>query len=285
MVKLKDGRTMTVKISVEAPRPSLKLLSFNDTPMPSNGAIPVTLGAKDDIPLNGKLTFVVQTKDVFPRMQTIEVATTGGSVHTSLSLAANNIVLQDEYTAIATLDLLKAFGQSAFGKLQMRPMGEDGTPGDWTPLGTLVRTPQITAIHCTTADALTCTIDGSDIFLVQSFSARKDFTTPTEVPTGFAENTFKVPTPADGTTLYLKLRDDPGAVATMTLPIPVQKALPASVPTAQVPSSPAVQDAAPTTKAPDPATAPQNQPTTSAPAATPSGAPAQPSTGAPDQPK
>jgi len=121
----------------------------------------------------------VQTKDVFPRMQTIEVATTGGSVHASLSLAANNIVLQDEHTAVATLDLLKAFGQSAFGKLQMRPMGEDGTPGDWTPLGTLVRTPQITAIHCTTADALTCTIDGSDIFLVQSFSAGKDFATPT----------------------------------------------------------------------------------------------------------
>jgi hypothetical protein len=286
MVKLKDGRTMTVKISAEAPRPSLKLLSFNDTPMPWNGAIPVTLGAKDDVPLNGKLTFVVQTKDVFPRMQTIEVATTGGSVHTSLSLAANNIVLQDEHTAIATLDLLKTFGQSAFGKLQMRPMGEDGTPGDWTPLGTLVRTPQITAIHCTTADALTCTIDGSDIFLVQSFSAGKDFATLTEVPTGFAENTFNVPTPADGTTLYLKLRDDPGAVAAMTLPIPVQKAVPASVPTAQAPSSaPAAQDAPPATKAPDPATAPQNQPTTSAPAATPSRAPAQPSTGTPDQPK
>jgi hypothetical protein len=286
MVKLKDGRTMNVKIWTEAPRPSLKLLSFNDTPMPSNGAIPVTLGSKDEVPLDGKLTFVVQTKDVFPRMQTIEVATTGGSVHTSLSLAANNIVLQDEHTAIATLDLLKAFGQSAFGKLQMRPMGEDGTPGDWTPLGTLVRTPQITAIHCTTADALTCTINGSDIFLVQSFSAGKDFTTPTEVPTGFAENTFNVPTPADGTTLYLKLRDDPGAVASMMLPIPVQKAMPASVPTAQAPSSaPAAQDVPPATKVPDPATAPQNQPTTSPPAATPSKAPAQTSTGSPDQPK
>jgi hypothetical protein len=165
-------------------------------------------------------------------------------------------------------------------------MGEDGTPGDWTPLGTLVRTPQITAIHCTTADALTCTIDGSDIFLVQSFSSGKDFATPTEVPTGFSENTFNVPTPADGTTLYLRLRDDPGAVAAMTLPTPVQKPMPASLPTAQAPSSaPAAQDAAPATKAPDPATAPQNQPTTSAPTATPSGAPAQPSTGSPDQPK
>ena len=236
-VKLKDGRTMTVKISAQAQRPSLILLSFNDKPVQLNGALSVTLGAKDDLSLNGKLTFVVQTKDVFPRKQTIEVATVGGSVHTSLSLAENNLVLQDEHTAIATLDPLKAFGQSAFGRLQMRPVAEDGTPGDWTPLGTLVRTPQITAIHCTTVDAPTCTIDGSGLFLVRSFSAGKDFAKPTEVPTGFAESTFIVPMPADGTTLYLKLRDDPDAVAAITLPTPVQKPVPAPVSTTQTPTS------------------------------------------------
>ena len=260
-VKLKDGRTMTVKISAEAPRPGLKLLSLNDAPAQQNGAIPVVLGAKDDVALNGKLTFVVQTKDVFPRTQTIEVATAGGSVHTSLSLAANDLVLQDEHTAIATLDPLKAFGQSGFGKLRIRPVAEDGTPGDWTPLGTLVRTPQITAVRCTTADAPTCTVDGTNIFLVQSFGAGKDFAKPAEVPTGFAENTFNVPTPADGTTLYLKLRDDPDAVATVTLPIPVQKPAPAAAPTAQTRSpapnpAPAAQDAAPAPNASDSTPAP-----------------------------
>jgi hypothetical protein len=260
-VKLKDGRTMTVKISAEAPRPGLTLLSLNDAPAQQNGAIPVILGAKDDVALNSKLTFVVQTKDVFPRTQTIEVATAGGSVHTNLSLAANDLVLQDEHTAIATLDPLKAFGQSGFGKLRIRPVAEDGTPGDWTPLGTLVRTPQITAVHCTTADAPTCTVDGTNIFLVQSFGAGKDFAKPTEVPTGFAENTFNVPTPEDGTTLYLKLRDDPDAVATVTLPTPVQKPAPAAAPTAQTPSpapnpAPVAQDAAPAPTESDPATAP-----------------------------
>jgi hypothetical protein len=182
-------------------------------------------------------------------------------VHTSLSLAANDLVLQDEHTAIATLDPLKAFGQSGFGKLRIRPVAEDGTSGDWTPLGTLVRTPQITAVHCTTADAPTCTVDGTNIFLVQSFGEGKDFAKPAEVPTGFAENTFNVPTPADGTTLYLKLRDDPDAVATVTLPIPVQKPAPAAAPTAQTPSpapnpAPAAQDAAPAPNASDPAPAP-----------------------------
>jgi hypothetical protein len=197
-VKLKDGRTMTANISAEAARPGLKLLSFKATPEQKDGAMPVILGAKDDIPLDGKLTFVVQTKDVFPHTQTIEVATANGSVHTSLSLATNNLVLQDDHTAVATLDTLKAFGRSGFGKLQMRPVAADGTSGDWTPLGTLVRAPEITAIHCTSADAPTCTVDGSTLFLVQSFGASKDFAKATDVPTGFAENNFTVPTPADG---------------------------------------------------------------------------------------
>jgi hypothetical protein len=221
--KLKDGRTMPVKISAEAARPELKLLSFKVTSAQKDGTLPVTLGAKDDILLEGKLTFVVQTKDAFPRAQTIEVATADGSVHTTLSLATNNLVLQDEHTAVATLDPLKAFGQSAFGKLQMRPVAADGTPGNWTALGILVRAPQITAIHCTSADAPTCTVEGSNLFLVQSFGATKDFARPADVPTGFAENNFTVPTPADGATLYLKLRDDPSAVATVTLLTPVQE--------------------------------------------------------------
>lgn len=243
-VKLKDGRTMTATISAEAARPGLKLLSLKATPAQKDGALPVILGAKDDIPLDGKLTFVVQTKDVFPRTQTIEVATTDGSVRTSLSLATNNLVLQDDHTAVATLDPLKAFGQSGFGKLQMRPVAADGTSGDWTPLGTLVRAPEITAIHCTSADAPTCTVDGSNLFLVQSFGAAEDFAKAADVPAGFAENNFTVPTPADGVTLYLKLRDDPSAVAAVTLPTPVQK----STPSTAIPApdaAPAAQDATP----------------------------------------
>ena len=248
-VKLKDGRTMNVKISTEAARPGLKLLSFNATPAQGNASIPVTLGGKDEIPLDGKLSFVVQTADVFPRTQTLEVATADGAVHTSLSLAGGDLILQDEHTAIATLDPSRAFGQSAFGKLQMRPVAADGTPGNWTPLGTLVRTPQITAVHCTTAEAPTCTVDGSNLFLVQSFGAAKDFAKPAEVPTGFAQSSFTVPTPADGTTLFLKLRDDPGAVATLTLPAPIQK-------TSGPPSTAAAQDP---TVAPTAASAAQNQ--------------------------
>jgi hypothetical protein len=281
MVKLKDGRTMTVNVSAEAARPGLQLLSFKATAARVDGGLPITLGAKDDLPLNGKLSFVVQTKDVFPRTQTIEVATANGSVHTSLSLAVNNLVLQDEHTAIATLDPLKAFGQSAFGKLQMRPVAEDGTFGDWTPLGTLVRTPQITDIHCTTIDAPSCTVDGSSFFLVQSFGADKDFARPVDVPTGFAESTFIVSTPADGTTLFLKLRDDPSSVATVILPTPVPKAAPPVPPPSPATDAPVVHNPGPAPNAPNPASPPPNLPTPP----TPSPAPAQPATDLSAQPK
>ena len=217
--KLKDGRVLTVKVEGKAARPALTLVSMNASPAEESGSLPVVLGGKDEIPLHGKLTFVVTMKDVFPRGQKVEVATANGAVKTTLSLADSNLVLQDDHTAIATLDPLKAFGQSAFGPLAMRPVAEDGTTGDWTRLGVLVRTPEISGIKCTTGDAVTCMVDGNKLFLVQSFGAAKDFAKSADVPTGFAQSEFAVPTPADGATLYLKLRDDPGAVATVKLTV------------------------------------------------------------------
>jgi hypothetical protein len=242
---LKDGRTMPVKVSVQAARPGLQLMSFKAAPADAANGLAVTLGAKNDIPLAGKLTFVVQTKDAFPRAQTIEVATVDGAVHTKLSLSDNNLILQDEHTAVGTLEPLKAFGQSAFGKLQMRPVAADGTPGDWTPLGTLVRTPAISAVHCTSATPPVCTLEGSNLFLVQSFAASKEFTAAVDVPNGFAESSISVPSPADGKTLYLKLRDDQSSAASVTLPVPLA-----------VPAAPAASSAEPSQPAGAPVAAP-----------------------------
>ncbi len=235
--KLKDGRVVPVKVTAAAPRPGLTLVSMNATPANAGGMLPITLGGKDEIPLQGKLTFVVTTKDVFPRTQKIEVATANEGVKTMLSLADSNLVLQDDHTAVVTLDPLKAFGQSAFGPLAMRPVAADGSAGDWTRLGVLVRTPEISEVKCTTADAPTCTVDGKNIFLVQSFSAASDFAKPTDVPTGYAQGDFAVPTPADGATLYLKLRDDPAAEATLKLPTPLHSS-PAASPAAAAPPAP-----------------------------------------------
>ncbi|HSY34907.1 MAG TPA: hypothetical protein VK814_04080 [Acidobacteriaceae bacterium] len=272
IVKLKDGRTMNAKISSQAARPSLKLVSTKSTPAEQPGALAVTLTNKSDIPLDGTLTFVVQTKDAFPRDQAIEVATANNAVHTKLSLADNSLVLQDDHTAVAHLDPLKAFGQSAFGRLAIRPVQADGTTGEWIGLGTLVRTPRITAIHCTDATAPTCTLSGDNLFLAQSFAAAKDFARPTDVPTGFAESTFSVPTPTDGAILYLKLRDDPTNTATVTLPTPLQKSAAAARPEpaahAAVAATPAPPPAAPSAPQPKPEPAPTAAATPPAPPST-----------------
>jgi hypothetical protein len=196
---------------------------MNSSPAEASGVLPVVLGGKEEIPLHGKLTFVVTTKEVFSRGQKVEVATANGAVKTTLSLADNNLVLQDDHTAVATLDPSKAFGQSAFGPLAVRLVAEDQTAGDWTRLGVLVRTPEISAAKCTTGDSVTCVVNGNNLFLVQSFGATEDFAKSADVPNGFARDEFAVPTPADGTTLYLKLRDDPGTVATVKLTTPAQK--------------------------------------------------------------
>jgi len=218
--KLKDGRELTVKIAVEAARPALALLSMTSAPQ-QQGAVPVRIDAKDAIPLNGTLHFVVQTKAVFPRTQMVEVATADGSVTTKLSLAEGNLVLQDDHTAVATLDPMKAFGASAFGPLAMRPVSSDGTSGDWTRLGVLVRSPQFTSVDCS-AGATTCTLRGHNLFLAAAFSADKGFEHPTDVPTGFADESLQVPVPSDGATLYIHLRDDPAAMAELTLPSPIK---------------------------------------------------------------
>jgi hypothetical protein len=102
---------------------------------------------------------------------------------------------------------------------------------------------------------------------VQSFGAAKDFAKAADVPAGFAENNFTVPTPTDGITLYLILRDDPSAVAAVTLLTPVQKSTPSAAPTAQtaIPApdaAPAAQDATPPSK---PAPAPESVPSTTPP--------------------
>ncbi len=255
-VKLKDGRTMPVKVSTEAARPSLQLMSLTATPAQSIGNLAVTLAGHDEIPLNGKVTFVVQTKAAFPRDQKVEVATADNAVHTTLSLADNDLILQDQHTAVATLDPLKAFGQSAFGKLQMRPVAGDGTTGSWTPLGTLVRTPQITAIQCAGADAPNCTVQGNNLFLVQAFGGSRDFSKPADVPSGFAQSAMPVPTPADGTTLYLKLRDDPDELATVTLPSPLPKTAPGDPASTPASPQPATAPAAAAASAAEPSPAP-----------------------------
>ncbi len=218
-VTLKDGRVVNVPVAGESPGAMLRLLSFQSTITLRKEELEVTLGAQQVIPLHATLHFVVQSLNPFPRSQTIEIATADGVLDTALSLSSESLVLQDERTVVGTVDLDKAFGESAFGELRLRAVPGDGTFGPWITLGKLVRRPYITAIHCAGFESPACTIEGSDLFLATAFSTTESFESEVAVPSGFDKGFFTIPMKATGhvTTLYVKLRDDPQAVAAIRI--------------------------------------------------------------------
>jgi hypothetical protein len=251
-VTLKDGRVLDLDATVQAPRPSVKLLNksvHSDAP-PSQ----VQLGSQDELPDHAKLTFFVQAPSIFPRNEKIEVASQDNGFSTVLHVGEGGIVLQDSKTALVTLDPAKAFGGSAFGPLRFRPISGEGVQGDWQPLATLVRVPQLKEVKCAEGAPL-CTLVGTDLFLLQQVGTDAQLANAVTVPEGFGDNTLNVPRPSG--TLYFKLRDDPAVVNTAVLPVTNEPAQSAAV--APLPLEVAPQKAEPK-PTPPAAAAPSTQP-------------------------
>ena len=227
---LKDGRILTLPVTVAPARPSVSILSKS---IGQDGGSPIHLADQDDLPVNQPLTFSLKSSTPFPRTGQIEIASADEAVHTMLNVAGGNLVMQNPHTLLATLDPLKTFGTSAFGPLRLRPVAADGTTGDWLPLVTLVRLPNLTELHCPADATQPCTVTGSSLYLVDSIANDPDFTAPTTVPEGFVGTTLSIPRPAK-TGFYLRLRDDPTAANVVTLPILPPPAVPgmAGMPTA-----------------------------------------------------
>ena len=213
-VTLADGRILTLPFTVQAPRPALTILSRRV--IRSSDSSQIQLLNQDDVPLEARLMLSLRSVTPFPRDAQIEITSEDDSLHDKLSLSDGSLILQDRNTVLAEIDLLKTFGSSAFGRLRLRLVLHDGTAGDWTALATLVRLPQLTDLSCTTSGNLNCALTGSNLYLLSSVSPDESFTKAVEVPDGFVGSTLMVPTPTGGP-LYLKLRDDPGSTATITL--------------------------------------------------------------------
>jgi hypothetical protein len=152
-------------------------------------------------------------------------------------------MLEDARTALGVVEPLARFGPSAFGPVRARAVSADGVPGDWMPLGTLVRLPGFKELHCPHTSAKACILSGTNLFLVESVSGSADFTNPIEVPPDYTSVQLAVPHPTNGT-LYLKLRDDPDTVQTLSMPLQFL-----SSPSAPA-AAPAVAPATVTTPAP-----------------------------------
>jgi len=247
-VTLNDGRVQTMPVTIGQPRPVVSLLS-KSIDQPKNSPIHLADG---DLPLDQKITFFLKSAENFPRSEQIEIASTDDSLHTMLSVAAGTLVIQNKHTVFATLEPLKLFGPSAFGPLHLRAVAPDGTSGDWVPLATIVRLPTLTDLHCPArARQQPCTLDGQNLYLVDSFSTDADFTAPTEVPEGFVGTSVTIPHPTDPT-FYVRLRDDPASTDQVSLPvIPIPGMPPAAPQPAGTPPAPtAPNSTAPTTPPP-----------------------------------
>lgn len=216
-VALKDGRVLELPTTVEDPRPKVTLVSKSIRPGAAQSAI--NLGSQDELPLDGQISFLLQTEipNRFSRGEKIEVATADESFSTILSFADGSLVLRDSESLVATLEPLKAFGPSAFGPLQFRPINSEGGKGDWQALAVLVRLPVLKEIRCSASPDKPCQLSGSNLYLIDSVASDPQFTHTAPVPTGFLDATLSVPHPSE-TGLYLKLRDDPSTVSTATLP-------------------------------------------------------------------
>jgi hypothetical protein len=190
------------------------------------------MGSADDVPMGARLVFFLKSvvPQTFPRNQNIEVAAADGSFHTVLSLADGSLMLEDSKTALGTIEPLARFGSSAFGPLRARAVSSNGVAGDWMPLGTLVRVPVFKELRCPHVATKPCMLMGTNLFLAESISAVEDFSSATEIPPDFTGAQLAVPHPANGV-LYLKLRDDPQTVQTLTLPVTL--VTPASEPPGQ----------------------------------------------------
>ncbi len=224
-VQLQDGRTLKVPVTVNPTRPQLTLRNKGVQFDPS-AASPLHMGSADDLAVNGRLVFFVDSNEPqnFPRTEKIEFAAVDGNFQTLLSLGDGSLMLENSHIVLGRVEPLAKFGNSAFGPVQIRPIAPDGTPGDWLPLGSLVRTPEFAQLRCPHATLKPCILSGNNLFLVDSIAANADFANPITVEPDFTGTELVVPHPTAGS-LYLKLRDDPSVVQTLTLPVEL---LPAS---------------------------------------------------------
>lgn len=231
-VTLHDGRTVDISTTVDPARPTASLIGKSIEANTPGAATNIQLTGQDELPQNSRLTFSLkaQSPASFSREETIEVATQDGSYSSMLSMGDGTLTLQDAKTALATLNPAKAFGTSAFGPLRFRLIDASGAKGDWQPLATLVRLPNLQDLKCPATPDQPCMLTGSDLFLVDSVSGDAQFSHPVQVPDGFPGSALPVPHP-DGDGLYVKLRDDPSAVNQVTLAVqqlPAPKAQSAS---------------------------------------------------------
>ena len=142
-----------------------------------------------------------------------------GTVLTTLTLS-HGLMLADDKVAVATLNTGEAFNASTFGPLRFRIVDGAAGPGDWRPLATLVRLPQLRELKCPPGPARTrrCQLTGSNLFLIDALSTDRAFDHPVQGARGlYPAAPSPCPRPPAGR-LFVKLHDSPAIVNEVALP-------------------------------------------------------------------
>jgi len=183
-------------------------------------ASPIHLGGDDDLPVNARLNFRLKSEQpsVFGKGEKVEVASADGFYHTELSMENGGLMRQNAHTVMAKLEIPSDFGASSFGALRFRPITAEGYEGDWQPLATLVRLPELTELHCPASKDEPCALSGNNLFLIESIASDSGFQHSASINENAMTASIEVPRPK-GKLLYLKLRDDPSVVHTLEMPV------------------------------------------------------------------
>ncbi|RIA37521.1 hypothetical protein DFR49_3407 [Hephaestia caeni] len=212
-VTLADGRKRPLPVVVAAPRPAATLLGLTATPAVTQHQLQIAIADKKVVPLGAALTFSFRAAPTtrLTGRETIEIATADGRLSARIAPGAGYAV-QNDTIGVVKADLAATLGASAYGPIRFRIL-QDGVAGAWAPLATLVRLPTLDALQC---DDQACHLTGSDLYLLAAVATTADFAGAVAVPDGFTGTMIAVPRPADGR-LFLRLRDDAGAIATVTI--------------------------------------------------------------------
>ncbi|MCM8729380.1 hypothetical protein ACFO8O_00165 [Hephaestia sp. GCM10023244] len=212
-VTLADGRERSLPVVVAAPRPAATLIGLTATPVAAAGQLPIAIADTKVVPLGAPLTFSFRAAPAtrLTGRETIEIATVDGRLSARIAPGAGYAV-QNAGVGVVKADLAATLGASAYGPLRFRIL-QDGVSGAWAPLATLVRLPTLDGLRC---DDQGCHLTGSDLYLLASVATTADGAAATEVPDGFTGTMIAIPQPATGQ-IFLRLRDDPAAAATVTL--------------------------------------------------------------------
>ncbi len=264
-VQLNDGRTLTLRAVIDAPRPRAVLLGRSVQLSAADAASRIELSDPGILPQDATLTFSVHMEypAAFSADLSIEVAAADGDVVAPLNVANGAVTLENSAVAIASLDPLRLFGRGVFGPLRFRVTGARGA-GDWQPLVTVVRLPALEKLQCPATAELACKLSGSGLFLIDAVAGESDFARPVRVPDGYPGRALPVPHPTNGR-LFVRLRDAPDIVnaavlAVSPLPVPADGTAstsdPARAGSPPPTSDPAPAGAPPPTSDPAPASSP-----------------------------